>query len=70
MRDTKYDPCIFYRSSAESGFDGAVVIQIDDSLGVCATEYLQHEWIDIGALSGKPRIILDKNAIRFNGFTI
>jgi Reverse transcriptase (RNA-dependent DNA polymerase) len=70
MSETEYDPCLLYQSSKNTGLEGAVVLQVDDSLGVGTAGFLKNEQFESTSFIGKPRIVLDKNPIHINGFTI
>jgi transposase InsO family protein len=70
MQDTEYDPCLLFKSRPEGGLTGAVVLQVDDTLGVGTAEFMKQEDKESVAFVCQPRAILDKNELQFNGFHI
>jgi ribonuclease HI len=47
-----------------------VVLQVEDSLGIGTDSFIADELRESVAFVGKGRVVLDKNPINFNGFTI
>lgn len=62
-------PCLFVKRN-DGKLEGAIVIQVDDSLGVGGQEFLSCEERAVSTLKHKPRQYLGKILVVFNGLTI
>lgn len=69
MTRSTVDPCLFFRH-ANGQLDGAVIIQVDDSLCLGSDEFNTEENDAATTFKTKPRRFLDEKETTFNGINI
>lgn len=70
MTPTRYDPCLLYLRS-ENGLQGLTTLQVDDSFGFGANEFLEKEETSMKKFISKPRYDMKEGDFKdFNGMNI
>lgn len=69
MNRSNIDPCVLCRRT-ESGLDGIVLLQVDDSLGFGTPQFLADEEKGSSKFNSKPRTTLTEKPTSFNGITL
>lgn len=69
MTRSRADPCVLYRRTG-TVLDGVIVLQVDDSLGVGSTGFLDEEGQESKPFRCKYRSLIEKKPITFNGRSI